>query len=443
LGIHPGFVAYRNYGGVTKWAEYINQADRIPQLMRMAFTRLKHGRPGPVLLEISSDAAGQEIPDSAFNYTPVPVRKSAADPDDVRDLVTALLKASNPVISAGRGILYAEATEELVAFAELTNIPVLTTLQGKSGFPENHPLALGTAGNSGTQMAGHFLNKADFVLGIATTLSGGYSPRMPAGVTLAQITNSTDDLNVHYKLAHGAVGDAKLVLQQMIEEVKRQSGEQPRADVNGVAAEIRKVKAEWMAEWRPRLESDEVPMNEYRVLNELHKAVDVSNTIATHDAGYPRDRMCPFWTTVSPNAYIGWGKSTQLGYGLGLALGAKMAAPEKLVINVMGDAAFGMAGLDIETAVRSEIPILTVVLNNGIMTHYNQNMPYASEHWDSDKLSGDYAKVAESLGAYAETVETPDQLPGAIARAIASTKEGRPALLQTMTCGEETVSHYQ
>ena len=443
VGMHPGFVAHRNYGGVTKWTEYISQADRIPQLMRMAFTRLKHGRPGPVLLEIPTDVAEQELSDNAFDYTPVQVRKSAADPDDVRDIVTALLKASCPVISAGRGILYAEATQELVTLSELTNIPVMTTLQGKSGFPENHPLALGTAGGSGTRMAGHFLKQTDFVLGIATTLSGGYSPRMPAGVTLAQITNSTDDLNVHYRLAYGAVGDAKLVLQQMIEEVKRQIGEQPRADVNGVVNEIRKVKAEWMAEWRPRLESDEVPMNEYRVLNELHKAVDVSNTIATHDAGYPRERMCPFWFTDTPNTYIGWGKSTQLGYGLGLALGAKVAAPEKLVINVMGDAAFGMAGLDIETAVRSEIPILTVVLNNGIMTHYNQNMPYASEHWDSDKLSGDYAKVAESLGAFAETVVTPDQLPGAIARAIAATKEGRPALLQTMTCGEETVSQYQ
>ena len=443
VGMHPGFVAHRNYGGVTKWTEYISQADRIPQLMRMAFTRLKHGRPGPVLLEIPTDVAEQELSDNAFDYTPVQVRKSAADPDDVRDLVTALLKASCPVISAGRGILYAEATQELVTLSELTNIPVMTTLQGKSGFPENHPLALGTAGGSGTRMAGHFLKQTDFVLGIATTLSGGYSPRMPAGVALAQITNSTDDLNVHYRLAYGAVGDAKLVLQQMIEEVKRQTGEQGRADINGVANEIRKVKAEWMAEWRPRLESDEVPMNEYRVLNELHKAVDVSNTIATHDAGYPRERMCPFWSTDTPNSYIGWGKSTQLGYGLGLALGAKVAAPEKLVINVMGDAAFGMAGLDIETAVRSEIPILTVVLNNGIMTHYNQNMPYASEHWDSDKLSGDYAKVAESLGAFAETVVTPDQLPGAIARAIAATKEGRPALLQTMTCGEETVSQYQ
>ena len=266
---------------------------------------------------------------------------------------------------------------------------------------------------------------------------------MPAGTTLAQITNSTDDLNVHYRLDYGAVGDAKLVLRQMIEEAKRQIGEQGRGDVNGVADEIRKVKAEWMAEWRPLLQSDAVPMNEYRVLTELLRAVDVSNTIATHDAGYPRDRMCPFWPALTPNSYIGWGKSTQLGYGLGLALGAKMAAPEKLVINVMGDAAFGMAGLDIETAVRSEIPILTVIFNNGVMTHYNQNMPYASQHWESDKLSGDYAKVAESLGAFAETVETPDELPGAIQRAITANKEGRPAVLQTMTNAEETVSRYQ
>ena len=146
---------------------------------------------------------------------------------------------------------------------------------------------------------------------------------------------------------------------------------------------------------------------------------------------------------MTPNSYIGWGKSTQLGYGLGLALGAKMAAPDKQVINVMGDAAFGMAGLDIETAVRSEIPILTVVLNNGIMTHYDKNMPYATEHWESNKLGGDYAKVAEGLGAHAETVHTPDELPGAIQRAIAANREGRPAVLQTMTNGEETVSRYQ
>jgi len=383
------------------------------------------------------------LSDETFAYTPVKPRKSGGDADDVRDLVTAVLKASCPIISAGRGILYAEATEELVEFAELTHIPVMTTLQGKSGFPESHPLSLGTAGNTGTRMAGHFLRKTDFVLGVATTLSGGYSPRMPAGIMLAQVTDYADDLNVHHQVNYGAIGDAKLVLRQMIEEVKRQVGKQGRGDVNSVVEEVGKVKEEWLAEWRPLHQSDEVPMNEYRVLTELAKAVDVANTIATHDAGFPRDRMCPFWPALRPNSYIGWGKSTQLGYGLGLALGAKMAAPEKHVINIMGDAAFGMAGMDIETAVRSEIPILTVVLNNGIMTHYDKYMPYASKHWASDKLSGDYAKVAEGLGAYTETVHTPDELPVAIQRAIAANKEGRPAVLQTMTKGEEIVSRYQ
>lgn len=248
----------------------------------------------PVLLEVSGDVTRQELSDDAFTYTPVKQRKSGGDADDVRDLVTAALKASCPIISAGRGILYAEATEELVEFAELTHIPVMTTLQGKSGFPENHPLSLGTAGSTGTQMAGHFLRKTDFVLGVATTLSGGYNPRMPAGITLAQVTDCTDDLNVHHRIDYGVVGDAKLVLRQMIEEVKRQVAVQGRGDINSVVEEIRKVKEEWLAEWRPLLQSNEVPMNEYRVLKELAKAVDVTNTIATHDAGFPRDRMCSF-----------------------------------------------------------------------------------------------------------------------------------------------------
>ena len=145
---------------------------------------------------------------------------------------------------------------------------------------------------------------------------------------------------------------------------------------------------------------------------------------------------------LNPRSYIGWGKSTQLGYGLGLALGAKMAAPDKQVINVMGDASFGMAGLDIETAARSEIPILTVVLNNGVMTHYYDHMPYATEHWGSNALGGEYAKVAEALGAYGERVESPDEVAPAIQRALAANHEGKPALLEMMTKEEETIARY-
>jgi thiamine pyrophosphate-dependent acetolactate synthase large subunit-like protein len=441
--VHPNFESSKNYGGITKWLGNINLSSRIPEMMGMAFSQLRNGRPGPVMLELPRDVVAEDIPDDAFDYTPVKAFRSGAAPEDVRDLITALLKASNPVINAGQGVLYAEASDELVELAELINVPVMTTLAGKSAFPENHRLALGTGASSGTLMVSEYLKKADYVLGAGTsfTLSNFNAP-MPKGVTLAQLTNCPEDLNKDYRIDFGAVGDAKVVLRQMIEEVKSQVGEHGRGDVHGVAAEIAKIKQTWMAEWGPILASDEVPISPYRVISELANAVDVSNTIITHDSGYPREQLVPFWEPVTPRGYMGWGKSTQLGYGYGLSMGAKLAAPEKQVINIMGDAAFGMAGMDVETAVRAEIPILTVILNNGVMTHYNQSMPYASEHWGSDRLGGDYAKVAEGLGAYSEQVRAPDQVGAAIKRGIAANDNGQPAVLEIMTKAEDNVPRY-
>lgn len=443
IGVHPAFDSIEHYRGVTKWSGHINMVQRIPEMMGRAFSLLKHGRRGPVLLEIPADVASEELPDESFHYTPVRPFRSAADPDDVRDLVKALLAASNPVINAGQGVLYAEATDELVEFAELTNIPVMTTLAGKSAFPEDHRLSLGTGAHSATLMAWHFLQRADFVLGMGTsfTLSAFNAP-MPKGAALAQSTVCAEDVNKDLRVSYGAIGDAKVVLRQMIDEVKRQVGEHGRGDVKGVVEEIRKVRAQWMAEWGPRLTSNEVPLSPYRVIRELARSVDAANTIITHDSGYPREQLVPFWQAVKPRGYIGWGKSTQLGYGLGLAMGAKLAAPEKQVINVMGDAAFGMAGMDVETAARSKIGILTVILNNGVMTGYSHHMPYATEVYGSNAFSGDYAKVAEGLGAYAERVETPDQVGPAIKRGIKVTQTGRPALLEMITKEETTVPRF-
>ena len=440
--VPPNFYAVENYRGITKWAAEINMVERIPELMGRAFSQMRHGRRGPVLLEIPEDVAKEEFPGD-FQYTPVKEHRSAADPDDVRELVTALLAASNPIINVGQGVLYAEASDELVEFAELTSIPVMTTLAGKGAFPENHPLSLGTGASSGTLMVWRFLQKMDFALGMGTSFTiSGFNAPMTGGVTLAQSTNCPEDLNKDYRIDYGAIGDSKVVLRQMIEEVKRQVGEHGRGDINGVVNEIQKVRGEWMAEWGPKLSSDEVPISPYRVFTELANAVDVSNTIITHDSGYPREQLVPFWETVTPRGYMGWGKSTQLGYGLGLAIGAKLASPEKHVINVMGDAAFGMAAMDIETASRSEIPILTVVLNNGVMTHYQDTMPYASEHWGSNRFTGEYAKVAEGLGAYAEKVEAPGEAAAAIQRALAANREGQPAVLEMMTKAEENIPRY-
>ena len=108
-------------------------------------------------------------------------------------------------------------------------------------------------------------------------------------------------------------------------------------------AAIAAIREEWLAEWMPKLTSDSTPLNPYRVLHELQQAVDIDNTIITHDAGSPRDQITPFWSSTTPLSYIGWGKTTQLGYGLGLAMGAKLAQPDKLCINVMGDSAIGIS----------------------------------------------------------------------------------------------------
>jgi acetolactate synthase-1/2/3 large subunit len=443
LGVRPGFDSIDHYRGITKWTGHINMVERIPELFGRAFSQLKHGRRGPVLLEIPQDVAEEQFPGDSFDYTPVKEHRSGADPDDVRELVTALLKASCPIINAGQGVLYAEASDELVEFAELINIPVLTTLTGKSAFPETHRLSLGTGAHTGTLMVDHFLKKTDFVLGMGTSFTiSVFNAPMPHGVTLAQSTNCPEDINKDYRIDLGAIGDSKVVLRQMIDEVKRQIGEHGRGDVNGTVDEIDRVRKSFMAEWGPRLASDEVPISPYRVFSELAKAVDVSNTIITHDSGYPRDQLVPFWKPTTPWSYIGWGKSTQLGYGLGLAIGAKLAAPDKQVINVMGDAAFGMSGMDVETAVRSEIGILTVILNNGVMTHYAQHMPYAAERWGSNRLSGEYAKVADGLGAHAQRIDTPNQLAPAIRNAMAANRNGRPAVLEVITKEEEDVPKF-
>ena len=339
-------------------------------------------------------------------------------------------------------MLYAEATDELVELSELTGIPVMTTLAGKSAFPENHPLSLGTGSHSATLMVDHFLKKTDFVLGMGTSFTiSNFNAPMPSGVTLAHSTNCPEDLNKDYLVSYGAIGDAKLVLRQMIEEAKRQTDGKGR-DPNGVAEEISKVREAFMAEWGPNFTSDEVPLSPYRVFHEIAKELGSSNVIMTHDSGYPREQLVPFWQSTQPRGYLGWGKSTQLGYGLGLSMGAKMAAPDKHVVNVMGDAAFGMAGMDIETAARAEIGTLTVILNNSVMTYYSNHMPYASEHWGANRFSGEYAKVAEGLGAYAEKVDTPDQIAPAIRNGVEATSKGQPAVLEMITKEETNVPKF-
>jgi len=281
-------------------------------------------------------------------------------------------------------------------------------------------------------MVPDFLAKCDTVFGIGTSFQKTLaSYAVPKGKTIIQSTIDGADLDNEYAIDHAIVGDAKLVLQGLIDEIKSRN---PNGrDGNGIIADVKAAKDAWMEEWMPHLTSNDTPINPYRVIWELRNNVDRANTIVTHDSGNPRDQMVPFFETIAPKTYMGWGNSTPLGTGLGLALGAKVAAPDKLCVNLMGDTAAGTALMDIETAVREKIPILTVIMNNSAMGGYEHNIPISVEKYGTKYLSGDYSGVAAALGAYTEKITDPNEIAPAIKRAIAKIEGGQTAVLEIIT----------
>ena len=423
---------------ITKSAEPINVPAETANVMRRAFTQLRNGRPRPALVEIPYDVTNEEVPEPLI-YEPVVRTRYAPDPESVTAAAHALVEARRLVIYAGQGVHWAEAYDELKALAELLAAPVCTSLEGKSSFDETHPLALGSGGAAIPKTVRHFLDASDVIFGVGCSFSEtAFGVRMPTGKVIVHNTLDESDINKNLPTRHALLGDAKLTLRMLIEACGKLI-KAPRVP-SSAAAEIKAVEEEWMKEWLPILTSDETPMTPYRVLWALQKTVDKANTIITHDAGSPRDQLSPFWKTTAPLSYLGWGKTTQLGYGLGLAMGAKLACPDKLCINVWGDAAIGFTGMDFETAVRERAPILSILLNNSSMAIELNVMPVATEKYRSTDISGNYAEFAKALGGYGERVTKPRDIVSAIKRGIEQTQAGVPALLEFMTSQETRFS---
>jgi acetolactate synthase-1/2/3 large subunit len=432
----PNFRIEHAYKRVTRWSATLNDAVRGPEVFRRAFNALRGVRNGPVLVAIANDVLNGDAGDADWGVRTSLPRLAQAAPQDVAETARRLLAASNPVIVAGQGVLYARASTELVALAERTGIPVATTLNGKSAFPEDHPLALGTAARTRPATVDRFFERADLILGIGTSFSRSlYITPMPADAVLGQIVDDRRDLASGYEVEFGCVGDARLVLSQLLEAL---DGADPSS--LHAADDLARAREAFLADWMPRLTSDASPLSPYRVVWELMQVVDRSRTVVTHDAGHPRDQIVPFYETIVPRGYLGWGKSTQLGTGLGLTMGARLARSDWLAVNIMGDSAFGMVGMDLETAVRERIPILTVVMNNGLMGGYGEYMPDAVDRYGSNQLGGGYAEVGTALGAYSERVADPAELQAGLQRCIASVESGRTALLEVMTHEEPTLA---
>ena len=438
---YPNFNSTLNMQHITKSAEPITMGKAVPEVMRRAFWQLRNGRGGPALVEVPLDVFREDVGD--FDYVPSFKTRTAPDPEGVASVASVLASAERPVIYAGQGVHYAKAWDELKRLAETWSIPVTTSLEGKSAFPETHPLSLGSGGRAIPETVHEFLKAADVILGIGCSFAlTGFGVQMPKGKTIIHATLDPKDLNKDVPAQHVLLGDAKLTLQALIEAMGEPAGSVVSTRKAEVAGAIQAMKGKWLADWMPKLTSNDAPISPYRVIWELNQLIDKDNTVITHDAGSPRDQLSPFWESTVPLSYIGWGKTTQLGYGLGLAMGAKLARPEALCINVWGDAAIGFTGMDFETAVRERLPILSILFNNFSMAIELPIMRVATEKYRSTDISGNYSEMAQAFGGYGERVTDPNEIVAALKRGIEATERGQAALIEFITEKELATSTF-
>ena len=425
---HTHFDMADAFKSVTKWVGEIGRAELVPDYVRRAFTHLRSGRPGPVLLLIPRGIG--EYDTDEHPYTTVKGWRSGPDLDDVKSAAKVLLDAKAPLLYVGEGVYYADAMAELLRFAELVQVPVLTTLKAKGAFPENHPLSVGVRGSH----ADHFLNKCDVLFGIGTSLfPNRFSHAIPdpGAKTIVQCTVDTLDINRSYETKHAVIGDARLTLQALIEEIDRRGA--PKKN-QAVLEEIRGAKEAFLARFRPFMASNDTPINPYRVIGDLMKVLDPKNSFVTADSGNTRDQTSTVIEAQIPRGYLGWGNVSTLGFSLAGAVGAKLAYPTRQCVHVTGDAGVCYMMGNFEAVARYGIGITTIHINNGGYSGYGPGFwggghdPYTwkvSEHGNACM-----ANMAKAVGFQAEDVDKPSEIIPALERALEANAKGRPAYVE-------------
>ena len=426
---HTHYDMAEAFKSVTKWVGKVDRADLVPDYVRRAFTQLRSGRPGPVLLIIPRDLG--EYEEDEHPYAPVKGWRSGPDPDDVRSAVRTLLAAKDPLFYVGEGVLYADATSELLQLAELAQVPVLTTLKAKGAFPENHPLSVGVRGS----LAEHFLKKADVLFSIGSSLfPNRFSHAIPDAdkKTIVQCTVDTLDINRSYETRNAVIGDAKLTIAALAGELSAKTGGARKRPE--VLDEIKKGKEAFLAKFRPWLESDETPINPYRVFGDLMKVLDPKSSFVTADSGNTRDQTSTVYEAQIPRGYLGWGNVSTLGFSLAGAAAAKLAFPNRQCVNVTGDAGVCYMMGNFEAIARYKIGITTIHINNGGYSGYGPGF-WGEGHdpftWKvSDHASACMASMARAVGFHGEDVTKPSEIIPALKRAFDENAKGRPAFVE-------------
>ena len=415
---------------VTKWYGHLDDPERLSEYMRRAFTMLRSGRPGPVVIAIPD--ANAQYDDTADPYIPVKGWKSAPDPADVSGAIDLLLKAENPLIYAGEGVIYAGASAELTEFAELANAPVVTTLKAKGAFPEDNPLFVGVRGDQ----VDHYLNKCDLVFAIGSSLSPGrFSHGIPNAVNKTIIHCNIDELHVNkvYPTAQAVIGDARFTLQALTADLSAKTSGNGRP-AGKVTAEVKSARDSAMAQYREAMASIEKPINPYKVYAGLMEALDPLKSFVTHESGNTRDQLSTVYETLIPRGFLGWGNVSSLGFSFAATVAAKLANPEKFCVAVTGEAGLGYMLGNLEVALRQKLGITVVHVSNGGFSGYGPGFwgdghdPFTHKVLGHDEV--DMSKVIGELGYHTERVTEPSEVVLALKRAQSVNESGQPAYIE-------------
>ena len=427
------------FASVTKFSAVVDNAEQLPHLLRQAFREATTGAPAPVHLDIqgmSGDFATEAEADLEVMFESTfaqrPAFRPEADPESVRAAALALTSAQRPVIVAGGGVTSSGAQREIVELAEMLNIPVATSLNAKGTIPDNHPLAVGVVGSYSRWCANRVVNEADLVFYVGSHTGSQVTNewRVPSpGTPVIQLDIDPSELGRTYPAQVAMNGDAKATLRRMIEALEPIGG---HADWVGRAQQL---VQEWRDDVAPRVNSEAIPIIPERLCNEITKFLP-SDAMLVADTGH-----AGIWT----GSMIDFNHPTQeyircagsLGWGLSAAMGAKCALPDRPVLCFTGDGGFWYHIAELETAVRNNINLVTVINNNSALSQDQRGdeRAYAGmegghpeDLWQFTDTN--FAAVAESIGCFGIRVERPGDIQSALEQAFAS---GRPAVVDVVT----------
>ncbi|MEF3331418.1 thiamine pyrophosphate-dependent enzyme [Oceanobacillus oncorhynchi] len=417
------FVSF--FKDLCKWTVEINDADRIPEILHRAFHVARSGRPGPVLVSLPEDMQDDIV--TRDTHEPIKVTTICPDADAVQEVAEELKNAEKPVIIAGGGVILSEATQELVALAEAMQIPVATAFRRFHAFPNSHPNYIGALGLGARKSLSEYIQDSDLVLALGTKFSqmttDDYSLINEQNSRLIHVDISPDTLGRVYTPSLPIVSDVKEFLKELLNVIKPEENVERQKKVTEANEKYTQFST-------PELTDNKEYANMKSVIHYVQSELP-KNTVITSDAGNFFSWISRYFKYDEGGTYFG-PTSGAMGYGMPSAIGVKVAHPDKTVISISGDGGFMMTPQEFETAVRYDIPIISIVVNNNMFgtIHTHQEAKFPGRVVGTKLTNPNFAEYAINFGGHGERVEKNEDIASAFERAIAS---GLPALIEVMT----------